>query len=145
MRGASTPAGLLIAPQINGFNPALNTPYAYDPKKSKELLAEAGYPDGFEVGMDCPNDRYVNDEKVCQAVASMLAKVGVKVDLNAQPKSKYFAKVLATGGFDTSFYLLGLDSGFHRRAQCCSQPDALSGQGQSAWHVQPGQLHQCPR
>ncbi|MCF8468272.1 MAG: ABC transporter substrate-binding protein [Sneathiella sp.] len=107
MRGAATPTGEMVAPQINGFVPELNTPYAYDPEMSKKLLAEAGYPDGFEVTMDCPNNRYVNDEKICQAVTSMLAKVGVKVDLLAQPKSKYFGKVLETGGFDTSFYLLG--------------------------------------
>ena len=83
----------------------------YNPDGAKALLAEAGYGDGFEVGMDCPNDRYVNDEAICQAVVSMLAKVGVKVNLNAQPKAQYFAKVLASGGFDTSFYLLGWTPG----------------------------------
>ena len=56
--------------------------------------------------MDCPNDRYVNDEAICQAVVSMLARIDVKVNLNAQPKAKYFAKVLAPT-YDTSFYLLG--------------------------------------
>jgi len=111
MRGASTPTGLMIAPQINGYNAALNTPYAYDPDKSKALLADAGYPDGFEITMDCPNNRYVNDEKICQAVTSMLAKIGIKVDLLAQPKSKYFGKVLAQAGYDTSFYLLGWTPG----------------------------------
>ena len=111
MRDAATPSGLMVAPQINGHNPALNQPYAYDPAKSKQLLAEAGYPDGFEVTMDCPNNRYVNDERICQAVVGMLAKVGVKVDLLAQPKSKYFAKVLAQNDFDTSFYLLGWTPG----------------------------------
>ncbi len=111
MRNAATPSGLMVAPQINGWSEELNTPYAYDPKKSKELLAAAGYADGFEVTMDCPNNRYVNDEKICQAVVSMLARVGVKVDLLAQPKSKYFGKVLATGGYDTSFYLLGWTPG----------------------------------
>ncbi|WP_425406249.1 ABC transporter substrate-binding protein [Hwanghaeella sp.] len=111
MRGASTPTGLMVAPQINGFNADLNTPYAFDPEKSKALLAEAGYPDGFEVTMDCPNDRYVNDERICQAVASMLAKVGVKVEVFAQTKSKYFAKVLQQNGYDTSFYLIGWTPG----------------------------------
>jgi peptide/nickel transport system substrate-binding protein len=111
MRNAATPSGLMVAPQINGYAADLNSPYAYDPKKSKALLVEAGYPNGFEVSMDCPNNRYVNDEKICQAVVSMLAKVGVKVDLLAQPKSKYFGKVLATGGYDTSFYLLGWTPG----------------------------------
>ncbi len=61
--------------------------------------------------LDCPNDRYVNDEAICQAVTAMLAKVGIKVNLNAQPKAKYFAKVLASGGYDTSFYLLGWTPG----------------------------------
>ncbi|WP_419902465.1 ABC transporter substrate-binding protein [Kiloniella sp.] len=107
MRGAAIPAGLLVAPQINGFDADLNNPYAYDPEKSKKLLAEAGYPEGFELGMDCPNNRYVNDEKICQAVVGLLARVGIKVDLNAQPKSKYFAKVSPQNGNDTSFYLLG--------------------------------------
>ena len=111
MRGASVPAGLMIAPQINGFNPKLNDRWPYDPARAKELLAEAGYPDGFEVTMDCPNNRYVNDEKICQAVAAMLAKIGVKVDVLAQPKSKYFAKVLAQNNYDTSFYLLGWTPG----------------------------------
>jgi peptide/nickel transport system substrate-binding protein len=107
MRGASTPSNLMIAPQINGFNPALNERLPYDVDKAKALLTEAGYPDGFEVTMDCPNDRYVNDERICQAVASMLARIGVKVDLLAQTKSKYFGKVLAQNDYDTSFFLLG--------------------------------------
>ena len=61
--------------------------------------------------MDCPNDRYVNDEAICQAVTAMLARVGVKINLNAQPKTKYFAKVLQAGGYDTSFFLLGWTPG----------------------------------
>ncbi len=107
MRGASTPSGLMIAPQVNGFNEAQNTRAPYDVAAAKKLMAEAGYADGFEVTMDCPNDRYVNDENICQAAASMLARIGVKVNLLAQPKSKYFAKVLAQNGYDTSFFLLG--------------------------------------
>ena len=60
----------------------------YDPAEAKKLLAEAGYPDGFKVGMDCPNDRYVMDEQICTAIVSMLARVGVKVDLNAQDEGE---------------------------------------------------------
>jgi peptide/nickel transport system substrate-binding protein len=85
--------------------------YPHDPEAAQALLEEAGYGDGFTVGMDCPNDRYVNDEQICQAIAAMLARVGITVDLNAQPKSQYFAKVLASGGYDTSFYLLGWTPG----------------------------------
>jgi peptide/nickel transport system substrate-binding protein len=61
--------------------------------------------------MDCPNDRYVNDEAICQAVTAMLARVGVKINLLAQPKAKYFAKILVSGKYDTSFYLLGWTPG----------------------------------
>ena len=107
MRGASRPAGLMVAPQINGWSETIDDRPAYDVDKAKSLMAEAGYADGFEVTMDCPNDRYVNDERICQAVASMLARIGVKIDLLAQTKSKYFAKVLQQNDFDTSFFLLG--------------------------------------
>ncbi|MEO0822261.1 MAG: ABC transporter substrate-binding protein, partial [Pseudomonadota bacterium] len=108
MRGAAQPTNLMVAPAVNGFNAELNAQRpGYDVEKAKALMAEAGYPDGFEVTMDCPNDRYVNDERICQAAASMLARIGVKVDLLAQTKSKYFGKVLAQNNYDTSFYLLG--------------------------------------
>lgn len=107
MRGAAKPLGTLIASKINGYDESFGAPYKPDVEKAKKLLAEAGYPDGFSVQLDCPNDRYVNDEKVCQAVASMLARVGIKIDLLAQTKSKYFAKILLQAGNNTSMYMLG--------------------------------------
>lgn len=110
MRDLSTPSAIMISPFLFAKSGDFER-LPYDPDAAKALLTEAGYADGFSVGMDCPNDRYVNDEAICQAVASMLARIGVKVDLNAQPKAKYFAKVLASGGFDTSFYLLGWTPG----------------------------------
>jgi peptide/nickel transport system substrate-binding protein len=110
MRKAAVPAALMISPLL--FTLAKDFPRPKtDPAEAKKLLAEAGYPNGFEVTMDCPNDRYVNDEAICQAVASMLARVGVKINLLAQPKAKYFAKILVSGGYDTSFYLLGWTPG----------------------------------
>lgn len=105
MRDTSTPAALLISPFLFPKAGDFTRPKA-DVEKAKTLLAEAGYADGFEVGMDCPNNRYVNDEKICLAVAGMLAKVGVKVNLLAQPKAQYFAKVLKPRN-ETSFYMLG--------------------------------------
>jgi peptide/nickel transport system substrate-binding protein len=61
--------------------------------------------------MDCPNDRYVNDAQICEAVVGMLARIGVKIDLLAQPKAQYFAKILKPGGYQTSFYMLGWTPG----------------------------------
>jgi peptide/nickel transport system substrate-binding protein len=106
MRGLSTPSALMIAPQLFKLSGDFTRP-KFDPEGAKKLLTEAGYPDGFEVTMDCPNDRYVNDAAICQAVVGMLARIGVKIDLLAQPKALYFAKVLKPGGFQTSFYMLG--------------------------------------
>src|SRR6202795_5039662 len=106
MRGLSTPSALMIAPQLFPLSKDFTRP-KFDPDGAKKLLTEAGYPDGFEVTLDCPNDRYVNDAAICQAVVGMLARIGVKVNLLAQPKAQYFAKVLKPGGFQTSFYLLG--------------------------------------
>lgn len=104
MRGASRPTALMAGPGVNGFDANLDKRLPYDPEASKKLLAEAGYPNGFEVDMNCPNDRYVNDANICQAVAANLARVGVKVNLQAETKGTYFPKVLRR---DTSFYLLG--------------------------------------
>jgi peptide/nickel transport system substrate-binding protein len=110
MRGLSTPSALMIAPQLYKLSGEFTRP-KFDPDGAKKLLTEAGYPDGFEVTMDCPNDRYVNDAAICQAVVGMLARIGVKVNLLAQPKAQYFAKVLKPGGYQTSFYLLGWTPG----------------------------------
>ncbi len=107
MRNAAKPLGSLIATAINGYDESFGAPYKPDPERAKKLLAEAGYPKGFSVTMDCPNDRYVNDEKVCQAVAGMLARVGIKINLLAQTKSKYFGKILLQAGNQTSMYMLG--------------------------------------
>jgi peptide/nickel transport system substrate-binding protein len=106
MRGLSTPSALMIAPQLFPLSKDFTRP-KFDPEGAKKLLTEAGYPEGFEVTMDCPNDRYVNDAAICQAVVGMLARVGVKINLLAQPKALYFAKVLKPGGYQTSFYMLG--------------------------------------
>jgi peptide/nickel transport system substrate-binding protein len=110
MRGYAHPTGLMIGPGVNGYDPALDKRFPVDIAGAKKLLADAGYPDGFEVGFDCPNDRYVNDEAICQAVVAMLAKIGVKANLLAQTRAKYFGKILGPG-YNTSFYLLGWTPG----------------------------------
>ncbi len=107
MRGAATPVALLLPPQVNGFDPSLAKRLPYDVEGAKKLLTEAGYPAGFEVKMNCPNDRYVNDERICQAVAANLAKIGVKINLEAETKGTYFPKILSR---NTSFYMLGWTS-----------------------------------
>jgi peptide/nickel transport system substrate-binding protein len=103
MRGASNPSALMVGPGITGYYAeAKRLPFDLD--ASKKLMAEAGYPTGFEVSMNCPNDRYVNDGEICQAVAANLSRIGVKINLVTETKATYFPKILRR---DTSFYMLG--------------------------------------
>lgn len=116
MRGQSRPSALMIGTGLNGYDKAMDVRPKYDPELSKKLLAEAGYPNGFETRMDCPNDRYVNDEAICQAAVAMLAKVGVKINLVAQTRAKYFAQILRTASDiekspQIAFYMLGWSPG----------------------------------
>jgi len=104
MRNLSLPAALMIAPGVNGHSPDLDKPPAVNIDAAKKLLADAGYPNGFEFTLDCPNNRYVNDEEVCQAVVGMWAKIGVRTKLNAMPFGPFIAKIQ---NFDSSAYLLG--------------------------------------
>jgi len=103
MRGSSTPSANMVAPGINGFQQDLKR-LPYDVEAAKKLLADAGYAQGFELTMNCPNDRYVNDSRICQAVAANLSRIGIKINLQAETKSLYFPKINRR---DTSFYLLG--------------------------------------
>jgi len=104
MRGASRPTGLLVGPGINGWTAEQDKRLPYDVEAAKKLMAEAGYASGFEVTMNCPNDRYVNDGQICQSVAANLARINVKINLAAETKGTYFPKILRR---DTSFYMLG--------------------------------------
>ncbi len=104
MRGLSIPTNILVAPGVNGHTPEGDKVAPADPEGAKKLLAEAGYPDGFEFTLDCPNNRYVNDEEICQALVSMWARVGLKAKLNAMPFANFIPKLLK---HETHAYLLG--------------------------------------
>jgi len=103
MRGSAVPTGG-ITPSILGSFPEIEQRRPFDPAAARKLLADAGYPNGFEVTLDCPNNRYVNDEEICIAVAAMLTRIGINTKVTALPRATYFPK-LEKG--DTSFYMLG--------------------------------------
>lgn len=104
MRGQAQPTGCVTPSPLGCFAELEARAFKYDTAAARKLLEEAGYAQGFEVGLDCPNNRYVNDEEICIAVSGMLAKVGIKVKLNAMPRAQYFPKLEK---YDTSFYMLG--------------------------------------
>jgi peptide/nickel transport system substrate-binding protein len=103
MRGLSQPTGALLQSPVQS-TPELEKRLPYDKAKARQLLADAGYPGGFEITLDCPNNRYVNDEKICQALAAMWAQVGVTTKVNAMPRATFFPKVEK---LDTSMYIFG--------------------------------------
>jgi len=88
MKGTATPAGQQGPKGYMGFNSALEP--RYDLKKAKALMKAAGFEKGFEVSMIAPNNRYVNDEKIAEATASMLSKINIKVNLKTMPKAQYW-------------------------------------------------------
>lgn len=109
MSGYSSPTGGLTASSRGAYgDPKLETRLPYDPTAARKLLAEAGYPEGFDITLDCPNNRYVNDERICIALASMWAQVKVRVKVNAMPRTLYFPKIEK---FDTSLFVTGWGGG----------------------------------
>ena len=104
MRGLAQPTGALIAPQVNGWTKKADVRWPYDVAAAKALLASAGYPNGFEVDFACPNNRYINDEEICQAVTAMWARVGIKAKLRTLPLATYFPMIQR---YEASIYMLG--------------------------------------
>ena len=105
MNGMAVPTGVMAPSPMAAYNdPVLETRLPFDLAAARRLMAEAGYPDGFEVTLDCPNNRYVNDEEICIALASMWAQIKVKLKVNAQPRTLFFPKAEK---MDTSLYLFG--------------------------------------
>jgi peptide/nickel transport system substrate-binding protein len=91
MRGFSQPAALMIAPSIGGYKADLDKRYPYDVNQAKQLLTQAGYGQGLNLSMECSNDRYIHDEKICTSLVGMFAKVGIHVNLTTKTKTKFFA------------------------------------------------------
>ena len=113
MEGVAIPAGQLLPEGFFGVSPKLK-PESYNPEAAKKLLADAGYPNGFGLTLHGPNDRYINDAKICQAIGQMLARIGIKPEVETMSKSVFFSKA-SRGGPDKSpafsFILVGWGSG----------------------------------
>jgi peptide/nickel transport system substrate-binding protein len=106
MRGQSIPTGIIVPPGVNGYSKELDVIPPNDIAKAKELMKEAGLEEGFSVTLHCPNDRYSNDEAICQAVVDQLAQIGIRVNLVSQSKLIHFP-LIQRDPPETDFYLLG--------------------------------------
>ncbi|MEM1276651.1 MAG: ABC transporter substrate-binding protein [Pseudomonadota bacterium] len=104
MRDQSQPAGVIMPPFVNGWTSDLDAVPATDLDKAKGLMSDAGYGDGFSITLNCPNDRYINDEAICQAAVGMMAQIGITVNLDAKPKAQHFPLI---NNLETDFYMLG--------------------------------------
>ncbi len=104
MEGLSFPTGQLVARGMGGYSEAVKVPVP-DPVKAKALLAEAGYPNGFKLTMHCARDRYVNDVKVCQAMAQMFTRIGIRTEVISIPGAAYFTAVNPALGKGASLWM----------------------------------------
>ncbi|WP_167767228.1 ABC transporter substrate-binding protein [Jannaschia formosa] len=109
MRGLSQPTSQLIAPGNFGYEEDADVRADFDVERSRELLAEAGYPDGFSVRMDCPTDTYTNPEQICQAVSAMMSQIGIDIDLNLIPRAQFIPLLWEK---DTSFFIIGFNTAY---------------------------------
>jgi peptide/nickel transport system substrate-binding protein len=104
MRGLGQATGAIIAPQVHGWDESIHKRLPYNQDAARKLLAEAGYPQGFEVDFACPNNRYINDEEICQAVTAMWSRIGVRAKLRTMPLVTYFPMIQR---YEASIYMLG--------------------------------------
>lgn len=104
MAGQSSPTAEIAAPGIVGYDPAQAAHPHADLDAAKQLMAQAGYATGFSLDMNCPSGRYVNDARICEAIAGMLARINVRVNVVTQLPAAFFGCLAKR---DTSFYMLG--------------------------------------
>jgi peptide/nickel transport system substrate-binding protein len=130
MENVAVPASNVVSPQIFGHNPGLK-PEAYDPEGARKLLAEAGYPNGFAITVSAPNNRYVNDDQVAQAVAQMLTRTGIRCQVEALPFNVYLTKARDQ---QFSFAMLGWGSYAGDLALRALLVTANSDKGNGAWN-----------
>jgi len=113
MGGIAIKAGQLLPKGFHGVSSKM-VPDPYDPKTAKQLLSDAGYPNGFKMTIHGPNDRYINDAKIAEAVAQMLNRIGIEASVETMTKAVYFTRA-SRGGPDKSpefsFMLLGWGAG----------------------------------
>ncbi|UWQ22009.1 ABC transporter substrate-binding protein [Jannaschia sp. W003] len=107
MQGSAEPVAQLVSESMRGYSEGLESP-AYDPEQARALLAEAGYPNGFQFSFRCPNDRYLNDEAVCTAINAMLAQIGLDPQFETMPVANYWPALRAE---EHDVYLLGWSPG----------------------------------
>ncbi len=100
MRGEALPSGIIIPPFVDGWTRELDMPPPFSLPEARQLLAEAGYSEGFSTTLYCPNDRYVYDEETCRALVPMLARIGIRVTLVAQPQAAQSQALRRTPGPD---------------------------------------------
>ena len=113
MEGIAIPAGQLLPEGFFGVSPKLK-PEPYDPDGAKKLLAEAGVPNGFKLTIHGPNDRYINDAKIAEAIAQMLTRIGIETAVETMPKAVYFKRASRggpNGSPEFSFVLVGWGAG----------------------------------
>lgn len=146
LKGDHQPTGAMVTPLTTGYAPALDTLPRFDPTAARTQLAQAGYPNGFTLGLNCPSDRHPVDEVLCKAVANFWSKVGITTRLRLQPKTQYFAELEKTGadaflmgwGGATTDAMYSLKPLMHSAASGSDTPVSVAGQFNYGGIADPG-------
>lgn len=131
LEGLGTPASNIVAPGILGYADNLKVE-TYDPEGAKKLLAAAGYPNGFALTLHGPNNRYINDERIVQAVAQFLSRIGIQTKVETLPLSVYFGKA-RNGEFSAALLGWGTLAGDFGLRTLVGTTDARTGWGSWNW------------
>ena len=133
MEGAAVPAAALVSPQIFGHPPAKDlSPESFDAEAARKLLVEAGYPEGFNLTLHAPNNRYVNDDQLAQAVAQMLTRIGIITKVEVMPANVYFTRA-RNGEFSVAMLGWGSFSADLALRSLLMTPSAEKGLGTWNW------------
>ncbi len=133
MDGVALPAGGLLPEGFFGVSPKLK-PEPFDPEGAKKLLTEAGYPNGFGLTIHGPNDRYLNDEKILQAIGPMFSRIGIDTKVDTKPWATYASQASApTYAYSVMLFGWGADTGevSSPLRSLIATPDKAAGMGGS--------------
>lgn len=132
MEGLAVKATQAMPEGMGGYAPV--PPARYAPDEARRLLADAGYPDGFRATLHCPNDRYVNDGAICQAIGTMLARIGIQLQVEAMPTNVYMPRLT---GLEFGLYLLAWGNNAGDAASLLRDVMATrdKGKGTGSWNM----------
>lgn len=134
LKGSGIPCRTRVAPGVNGHNSELFNTSVYDLERARQLLKEAGYPNGIDINMDAPRGRYLLDSEVAQFIAGMLGRVGIRVHLNLMEPSTW--SMSYGGKKNKELFMIGMSDPMFDAAYPCNHYCIERAKGETDFHNQ---------